>query len=119
MLISQKNEYGAITVDDGLFVQLFNEAIKPFEGKAKYVGDKQIRFGENGLYASTGISIRMGNSISEICGSIIDFVAKNIEESLDIEIDDLVVEVVQMTTSKTTVKRSIKVSYRGGTNEEN
>ena len=119
MLISHKNEYGAITVDDGLFIQLFNEAIKPFDGKARYIGDRDIRFGEKGLYAYAGISIRIGNSISQICGSVIDFMAKNITESLELPIDDIVIEVVQMTTSVTAVKRSIKVSYRGSTDEEN
>ena len=118
MLISEKNEYGVVTIDDGLIYQLFTEAIKPLEGKARYVGDREVRYGENGLYASTGISIRIGSSINGICGSIIDYIVRVCTEDLEIPVDDIVIEVLQMTTSKNTVKRNIRVSYRGGIEQE-
>ena len=118
MLISEKNEYGVVTIDDGLFYQLFAEAIKPWEGKAKYIGEREVRYGENGLYAYTGISIRIGNSINGICNSIIDYVVRTCNENLEVPVDDIVIDVLQMTTAKNTVKRNIRISYRGGTEQE-
>ncbi len=118
MLVSKKNDKGVITIDDGLFFQLLNEAMRPFEGKARYVGEKELRFGEDGLFVSASVSIRIGNSISEICNSIIDMAARVIEEDLELEIEDIVINVVQMTTARTSVKRDIRFSYRGGENEE-
>ncbi len=118
MLISEKNEYGVVTIDDGLIYQLFAEAIKPFEGKAKYMGDREVRYGENGLYAYTGISIRIGNSISGICSAIIEYIVKTCSENLEVPVDDIIIDVLQMTTAITTVKRNIRVSYRGGIQQE-
>ena len=118
MLISEKNEYGVVTIDDGLIYQLFAEAIKPFEGKAKDMGDREVRYGENGLYAYTGISIRIGNSISGICSAIIEYIVKTCSENLEVPVDDIIIDVLQMTTAITTVKRNIRVSYRGGIQQE-
>ena len=118
MLISEKNEYGVVTIDDGLIYQLFAEAIKPFEGKAKYIGDREVRYGENGLYAYTGISIRIGSSISGICSAIIEYIVKTCSENLEVPVDDIIIDVLQMTTAITTVKRNIRVSYRGGIQQE-
>ena len=118
MLTKYTNDCGVITLDEGLVLQLFAEAIKPFEGKARYIGDKEVRFGEDGLFASAQLSIKIGSSISEICGSIIDFVADAASSSLEMPIEDIVLEVVQMTTSRTTVKRDIRMSYRNGQSEE-
>lgn len=118
MLISEKNEYGVVTIDDGLIYQLFAEAIKPLEGKARYMGEREVRYGENGLYACTGISIRLGNSINGICSSIIDYIVRTCDENLEVPVDDIVIEVLQMTTAKNAVKRNIRVSYRGGIQQE-
>ena len=119
MLVSKKNDQGVITIDDGLFFQLLNEALRPWEGKARYVGEKELRYGEDGLFMSAALSIRIGNSISEICNHIIDFTSRAIEEDLELEVEDIVINVIQMTTARTAVKRDIRFSYRGGKNEEN
>ena len=118
MLISEKNEYGVVTIDDGLFYQLFAEALKPFEGKARYMGEREVRYGESGLYAYTGISIRIGNSINGICSAIIGYIVKTCNENLEVPVDDIVIDVLQMTTARNTVKRNIRVSYRGGIQQE-
>ncbi len=113
MLTSETNEYGVITLNDDLVYQLFTEAIRPWEGKAKYVGDKTVRFGEDGLFVYAALSLKFGTSIADVCGSIIDAVAEGVTNYLDMPIEDIVLEVVQMTTSKTAVKRNVKVIYRG------
>ena len=118
MLTKHTNEYGVITYDEGLVYQLLAEAIKPWEGKVRYSGDKELRFDEEGLYLYAPLSIKIGCSISEICSGIMNYVADGIENSLQLPISDIVLEVVQMTTSRKSVKRDIKVSYRGGETEE-
>ncbi len=119
MLTNETNQYRVITLNEGLVYQIFAEAIKPWEGKARYVGDREVRFGEDGLFAYAALSLRLGSSIKEVCSSIIDYVADAVTESLELPIEDIVLEVVQMTTSKTAVKRSIRISYRGSEDEEN
>ena len=118
MLTKETNEYGVITLNESLIQEIFAEAIRPCETKAKYMGDKEIRFGEDGLFAYAGLSIKLGNSISDICGGIIEFVVDAVENSLELPIEDIVLEVLQMTTTKTAVKRNIRISYRGSKNEE-
>ncbi|MBQ9891346.1 MAG: hypothetical protein IJM39_08035 [Firmicutes bacterium] len=118
MLTKHTNEYGVITLDEGLMLQIFAEAIKPWEGKVKYAGDREFRLEEGGLFAYAPLSIKIGCSISEICGGMIEYIAGAVQNSLELPLSDIVLEVVQMTTSKKTVKRDIKVSYRGGETEE-
>ena len=113
MLTKETNELGAITLSESLVNQILTEAIAPWEGKARYAGERQIRCGEDGLYVYAALSIRMGYSTSEIAGGILEYVTKAAEESLELPIEDIIIEVVQMTTLRTFVKRSIRFSYRG------
>ena len=113
MLYKETNELGVITLNEVLVNQLLAEAIAPWEGKAKYTGERQIRCGEDGLYVYAALSIRMGYSIKEIAGGILEYLTKAAVESLELPVEDIIIEVVQMTTFKTSVKRSIRFSYRG------
>ncbi|MBR5731625.1 MAG: hypothetical protein IKX89_06740 [Firmicutes bacterium] len=114
MLIKENNEYGVITLNDALISQIMAEAIKPWSAKARYAGERQVRFSDAGLYVYAGISIRIGTSISETAKGIIDGIENAVTEMLEIPIEDIVIEVVQMTTSRNTVERSIVFSARGG-----
>ena len=118
MLYKETNDLGIITLNEALVGQLLAEAIAPWEGKAKYTGERQIRCGEDGLYVYAALSIRMGYSTSEIAGGILEYVTKAAEESLELPIEDIIIDVVQMTTLRTFVKRSIRFSYRGTEEEQ-
>ena len=118
MLTKETNELGAITLSESLVNQILTEAIAPWEGKARYAGERQIRCGDDGLYIYAALSIRMGYSVKEIAGGILDFVTKASEDMLELPIEDIIIEVVQMTTLKTWVKRSIRLSYRGTEEEQ-
>ena len=50
MLTKETNELGAITLSESLVNQILTEAIAPWEGKARYAGERQIRCGDDGLY---------------------------------------------------------------------
>lgn len=118
MLFKDTNELGVISLSESLVSQILSEAIAPWEGKARYVGDRQIRYGEDGLYIYAALSIKMGYSIKEIAGGILDFICKAAALQLELPIEDIIVEVVQMTTLKTWVKRSMRFSYRGTEDEQ-
>ena len=118
MLLKDTNELGAITLSESLVSQILAEAIAPWEGKARYAGERQIRYGDDGLYIYVALSIKMGCSIKEIAGGILDYVTAAVEESLELPIEDIIIEVVQMTTLRTYVKRSIRFSYRGTEEEQ-
>ena len=114
MLTKENNEYGVITLNDALITQILAEAIKPYGSRAKYAGERQIRFSEYGLYVYAGVSIRIGSSIRETAQGILDFIVSAVSDQLELPIDNIIIEVVQMTTSKSTVDRSITFSSRGG-----
>ncbi|MBO4862239.1 MAG: hypothetical protein J5535_05035 [Firmicutes bacterium] len=118
MLSKETNDLGVITLNEALVSQLLAEAISPWEGKAKYTGERQIRCGEDGLYVYAALSIRIGCSIKEIAGGILDYMIKAAVESLELPVEDIVIEVVQMTTLRNSVKRSIVYSYRGTEDEQ-
>ena len=118
MLLKDTNELGAITLSESLVSQILAEAIAPWEGKARYAGERQIRYGDDGLYIYVALSIKMGYSAKEIAGGILDVIVKAAEESLELPIEDIIVEVVQMTTLRTWVKRSMRFSYRGTEDEQ-
>ena len=118
MLTNIKNEYGIITYNDALVSQIMAKAIKPWEGKAKYAGEREIRFTDDGLFIYAGISIRLGYSMKDVAGSIINFTADAAENMLQLPVEDIVVEVIQMTTSKSVVKRNEKFSLREAYAEE-
>ena len=116
MLMKENNEYGVITLNDALISQIMSEAIRPWNGTAKYVGERQVRFSDDGLYVYAGVSLRIGSSISETAKGIIDNIVRTVTDSLELPIEDVVIEVVQMTTAKNAVERSIVFSARGGDN---
>ena len=118
MLLKETNELGVITLNESLVSQILAEAIAPWEGKARYIGDRQVRYGDDGLYVYAALSVRMGFSVKEIAGSILAYAVKGAEESLELPIDDIIIEVVQMTTLKTFVKRSTRFSYRDAEEEQ-
>ena len=113
MLTNIKNDLGIITYNETLVNQILNRAIKPMEDRAKYIGDRQIRYSEDGLFVYAGLSIRLGYSMKDVAGSIISFVADSVENILGLPVEDIVIEVIEMTTSKTTVKRNVRYSLRG------
>ena len=118
MLLKETNELGVITLNEALVSQLLAEAISPWEGRAKYTGERQIRCGKDGLYVYAALNVKIGYSLKEIAGGIRDYMVKAAQESLELPIDDIIIEVVQITTLRNTVKRSIRFSYRGTEEEQ-
>ena len=110
MLTKENNEYGVITLNDALISQIMSEAIKPWSATAKYSGERQVRFYDDGLYIHAGISVRIGSSISETAKGIV----RAVRDMLELPVEEVVIEVVQMTTSRNAVSRKIVFSSRGG-----
>jgi len=118
MLTQYENEYGVISLDEGLVYQLISDSLKPWEGKARIAGDREVRLSENGIYIFVPLGLKFGSSISEISRSVIAYIADAVANSLELPIDDIVVKIAQISTSKTTVKKGIKISYSGREDEE-
>ena len=118
MLTNIKNEYGIITYNEALVNQILSQAIKPWEEKAKYAGEREIRFSDDGLFIYAGISIRLGYSMKDVAGSIIEYTADAVEKMLQLPVEDIVIEIIQMTTARSVVKRNEKYSLREAYAEE-
>ncbi len=113
MLMKENNEHGVITLNDALIGQIMAEAIKPWSATARYAGERQVRFSDAGLYVYAGISVRIGSSIRETAEGIINSIIRSVTDMLELPIDEVVIEVVQMTTSRNSVSRKIVFSSRG------
>ncbi len=118
MLTNIKNEYGIITYNEALVNQILAKAIEPWSEKARYIGDRQIRFGDDGLFIYAGISIRLGYSMNDIACSMINYIADCVENMLDLPLEDVVIEIIQMTTARSVVPRNIRFSLREEYDEE-
>ena len=140
MLKRIQNERGAVSIDENIISDMIARGIRPYRGKvwiANYKGiqtdDWMIALGNIGALAEKKISldddgkvfvrvylvIRIGTSIRDAAGSIIDSVVRGVTSQLKLELSDVEVRVTGMMSPKgKVVKRNIVISYVHGVSEE-
>ena len=140
MLKRIQNERGAVSIDENIISDMIARGIRPYRGKvwiANYKGiqtdDWMIALGNIGALAEKKISldddgkvfvrvylvIRIGTSIRDAAGSIIDSVVRGVTSQLQLELSDVEVRVTGMMSPKgKVVKRNIVISYVHGVSEE-
>ena len=140
MLKRIQNERGAVSIDENIISDMIALGIRPYRGKvwiANYKGiqtdDWMIALGNIGALAEKKISldddgkifvrvylvIRIGTSIRDAAGSIIDSVVRGVTSQLQLELSDVEVRVTGMMSPKgKVVKRNIVISYVHGVSEE-
>lgn len=130
MLHQEKNEFGYITIDESLISQVIYEVIKSFNGNvwlANYKGkqnDLIIKIGDfdalsqldisetdNGILVKIYIMTKFGQSISAVVNKVFDAVSKTIIDDLCLQIDNIVVELTGVISSKSIGKRNSTYSF--------
>ena len=140
MLKRIQNERGAVSIDENIISDMIARGIRNYSGNvwiANYKGiqtdDWMIALGNIGALAEKKISLeedgsvfvrvylvmRIGLSIKDVAGSIIESVRRGVEEQLCMELSDVEVIITGMMSPKgRVVKRYITVSLRNGLTEE-
>ncbi|MBR3296632.1 MAG: Asp23/Gls24 family envelope stress response protein [Firmicutes bacterium] len=140
MLKRIQNERGAVSIDENIISDMIARGIRNYSGNvwiANYKGiqtdDWMIALGNIGALAEKKISLeedgsvfvrvylvmRIGLSIKDVAGSIIESVRRGVEEQLCMELSDVEVIITGMMSPKgRVVKRHITVSLRNGLTEE-
>lgn len=131
ILHQENNEYGVISIDNNIIIQSIKDTIKSFDGKvwlANYKG-KQNDFlvklgnfdslsqidlseGPDGIYVRVYIITRFGMSISTVVNELFHVLSNILSEDLELRIDDIVVELTGVVSSKGIKERSIEYSFK-------
>ncbi len=130
MFARELNSDGVITYNKLIVEQLIAQALAPYKKKvylARYRGpssdlsvkignfdaleEREIRMTPNGVYIRLCVMIRMGQSISQLCRDIIDRLAGDIEEQLQLPVDNIVIQVTGVLAKKP-VARHLYMDYK-------
>lgn len=132
MLIQVNNPIGTLTVRRQIIDQIIEHAFEPLEGKlwlANYRGtvsdvlvkiggfdsiaEKKVEMHEDKLFIRLYVVIRLGESITECCGRVMQCIAKDVTELLEIPLDNIEV-IVTGTVSKNNniARRDLSMNFR-------
>ena len=132
MLTSQATQKGAITYSDNIVEQVIDNAFAQFEDRmyqANYKGavsdvlahlgrfeslkEKKIEMTPSGLSVQLYAMIKFGESIAECCYGVLEIVAKDITELLELPVDDIKITLTGVITANNNIaKRSQTYSIK-------
>lgn len=132
MFIRISNEKGAVTYSKNIIEQVIREAFTPFKANCwggKYTGQgadamyrlnmldapgvKEVSWTDAGVYVKLYVIVRLGTHIRGTLEEIIAAMAEEITETLELPIDNIVVNVTAVAGSKGFSKRDITLDYHG------
>lgn len=119
MLYKESNNLGDITINKAALNEIISSAVKPwvYTGKLKVLPEKVISLSGEGLLVCIHLSVAFGESTSSILEKVTETLVHEITNSLELELDDVVIYIDSMYTSKgTPVRRDIKYSYNDSKN---
>ena len=114
MIYTEKNNLGEITFNKLVLAELISNTLQPWisSGKIKLLSQKEIKQSSKGVYINLHISLAMGQSTSEVIKAIAVSLAEGVTDTIQIDLDDVVVVIDTMFTQKgNTVERNIRYSY--------
>lgn len=112
MIYTEDTKQGVISINKVIINQLIQEAFKPWNGKVHISNAKTISSSNKGLYLEFSFSAQIGESLSLIFNSVMDFLVESIKGTLELEIDDIVINLDSIFTQKGTgSKRNIIFRY--------
>ena len=117
MLARINNELGAISIDENIINEVIAETIRSFKGNVrayKNAQNRQIKMTEEGVFIHVELVLKIGTSISEVAGSLIDALRRLVEEQLELEIDNIEVKISGMQSFGKTMPRDILYDSKNG-----
>ena len=132
MFIRISNEKGAVTYSKNIIEQVIREAFTPFKANCwggKYTGQgadamfrlnmldapgvKELSWSEAGVFVKLYVIVRIGTPIRSTLEDIVNSIAREITGTLELPIDNIVVNVTAVAGSKGFLKRDITLDYNG------
>ena len=132
MLTQSNNSFGALTISRQIIDQIIEHAFESVEGSlwlANYKGavsdvlvkiggfdaiaEKKVEMRENKLYIKLYVICRLGESIAENCGIVMERIARDVTEMLEIPLDNIEIAVTgTVSKNRNIVKRDLTLDLR-------
>ena len=132
MLTQSNNSLGALTISKQIIDQIVDHAFESVEGKlwlANYRGavsdvlvkiggfdaiaEKKVEMRDDKLYVKLYVISRLGESIAENCGIVMERIARDVTEMLELPLDNIEIAVTgTVSKNKNIVKRDVTLNLR-------
>ena len=132
MLTQSNNSFGALTISRQIIDQIIEHAFESVEGSlwlANYKGavsdvlvmiggfdaiaEKKVEMREEKLYIKLYVICRLGESIAENCGTVMERIARDVTEMLEIPLDNIEIAVTgTVSKNRNIVKRDLTLDLR-------
>jgi uncharacterized alkaline shock family protein YloU len=132
MLTQYDNQFGALTVSKQIIDQIIDHAFDSVEGNlwlANYKGtvsdvlvkiggfdaiaEKKVEMHDDKLFIRLYVVSRLGESITENCGKVMQRIAKDVTELLEIPLDNIEIAVTgTVSKNRNIVKRELSLDLR-------
>ncbi|MBO4880178.1 MAG: Asp23/Gls24 family envelope stress response protein [Firmicutes bacterium] len=132
MLTQSNNSLGALTISRQIIDQIVEHAFESVEGKlwlANYKGavsdvlvkiggfdaiaEKKVEMHDDKLYVKLYVISRLGESIAENCGIVMQRIARDVTEMLELPLDNIEIAVTgTVSKNKNIVKRDLTLDLR-------
>ena len=132
MLTQSNNSLGALTISKQIIDQIVDHAFESVEGKlwlANYKGavsdvlvkiggfdaiaEKKVEMRDDRLYIKLYVISRLGESIAENCGIVMQRIARDVTEMLELPLDNIEIAVTgTVSKNKNIVKRDVTLNLR-------
>ena len=132
MLTQSNNSLGALTISRQIIDQIVEHAFESVDGKlwlANYKGavsdvlvkiggfdaiaEKKVEMHDDRLYIKLYVISRLGESIAENCGIVMQRIARDVTEMLELPLDNIEIAVTgTVSKNKNIVKRDLTLDLR-------
>ncbi len=132
MLTQYNNQYGALTISRQIIDQIIEHAFRSVEGRlwlANYRGtvsdvlvkiggfdaiaEKRVEMRDGKLFLRLYVVSRLGESITENCGLVMERIARDVTEMLEVPLDNIEVLVTgAVSKNMKLVKRDLALDFR-------
>jgi len=113
MIYTEKNDKGIISFNKSIITQVVNDSVKSWTNTGKLrLLEKEHKLTDTGIYLCVHISLLLGESLKTCALHMIDHISSVFIQSLELEVDDIVVVVDNVFTEKGSIAdRNIEFKY--------
>ena len=117
MLTRIQNDLGAISIDENIINERINDIVRSFDGNVhafKNGQNRKIQMTEDGVFVHVELLLKLGTSISEVSGTILNSLQCLITEQLELPLSNIEVQIVGMTGQSKVLRRDILYDFKNG-----
>ena len=113
MLTQSNNSFGALTISRQIIDQIIEHAFESVEGRIDLGGfdaiaEKKVEMRDGMLYVRLYVVSRLGESITENCGLVMERIARDVTEMLELPLGNIEIAVTgTVSKNRNIVKRDL------------